>query len=67
MRSWTEKDVENLLRNSVFPNPQHKEQLKKRLLDEGAELSLEDLSDVAAGMRPRTDKKKTMIFPEDQK
>jgi hypothetical protein len=51
MRSWTEKDVENLIRNSAFPNRGHKARLRGRLLEPAVELYPEDLDAAAGGVR----------------
>lgn len=48
MSKWTEKDLENLIRNSVFSNPLHKNALRERLFETDIPLSPDDL-DAAAG------------------
>ena len=50
MGNWTEKDVENLIRDSVFPNPGHKRELRRQLLETTVELDLGDLDAVAGGV-----------------
>ena len=49
MKTRSEKDVEDLIRNAAFPNPAHKQKLRKQLMEQMTEeLDLEDL-DMAAG------------------
>ena len=48
-KAWTEKDIENLIKDSAFPNPAHKNALRDRLSDKDRILSLEDLELVAGG------------------
>ena len=49
MGEWKEKDVEKLIRNSLFPNPVHKRELRQ-YLSEVEELGLDDLEAVAGGL-----------------
>lgn len=47
----TEIDVEQLIADSAFPNPDHKRKLRERLFGQKArELSLVELAAVAGGM-----------------
>ena len=46
---WTEKEVENLIKNSSFPDPAQKDVLRRRLLEDDTVLDLEDLELVAGG------------------
>ena len=48
MKTWTDKDIEKLIRDSAFPNPSHKEALRARLFEETLSLGPEDL-DMAVG------------------
>ena len=48
-KTWTEKDVENLIRDSAFPNPAHKDALRRQLLESDVPLDLEDLEMAAGG------------------
>ena len=48
MKARTDQDIENLIKNSVFPNPGHKRKLRERLFEPTTELSLDEL-DAAAG------------------
>ena len=50
MKSWTEKDIENLIKSSAFPNPAHKKALKERLFEPTVKLSLDDLNAAAGGV-----------------
>ena len=52
MKTWTDRDVENLIRESAFPNPAHKSSLRKQLFEQDARLDLDDLDAVAGGVRP---------------
>ena len=49
MKTWTEKDIEKLLRGISFPNPAHKKALKKRLFEEKMALGPDDLELAAGG------------------
>ena len=57
-KDWTEKDVERLIRDSVFSNPEHKKALREKLTEPAVfELGLEDLSMAAGGVKlPEEDK-----------
>lgn len=47
-----DKDVEDLIRNSVFTNPSHKEALRERLFEPKVfELCLDDLAAAAGGVK----------------
>ena len=50
MKRWTEKDIENLLKNSAFPNSAHKRALREQLFEPAIELSLDDLKAAAGGV-----------------
>ncbi|MCR5005929.1 MAG: hypothetical protein K6A77_08485 [Clostridiales bacterium] len=57
MKARSEKDVEDLIRNTAFPNPGHKQKLKRRLMEQMTEeLDLEDLDMAAGGVT---------VFPEE--
>ena len=49
MRAWTDKDVENLIREGIVPDPAHKNRLRERLFGENRELELDELAEVAGG------------------
>ena len=49
MKAWAEKDIENLIKDSKFMNPAHKNALRRRLLEDASVLDLEDLEMVAGG------------------
>ena len=49
MRAWTDKDVENLIREGIVPDPAHKNRLRERLFGENRELDRDDLAEVAGG------------------
>ena len=49
MKAWTEKDIENLINNSTFPNHAHKSALLRQLAASDAALDLDDLDKVAGG------------------
>ena len=49
MKTWNDRDVENLIREGAFPNPAHKSSLRERLFEPDAQLDLEDLDAVAGG------------------
>ena len=51
-RDFTEKDVENLIKNSSFPDPAHKDALRERLFSGDLQLGLGDLEQVAGGTAP---------------
>ena len=63
--AWTEKDVENLIQNSAFPNPAQKDALRRQLFDKSMPLDLEDLEMVAGGKRP-SDEEKWEAWPEPE-
>ena len=46
----TNQDMENLLRGGAFSNLSHRDALRKRLFDETAVLSVEDLDGVTGGV-----------------
>ena len=49
----TEIDVEKLIADSAFPNPEHKRRLRGRLFgQEARELSLDELAAAAGGYAP---------------
>lgn len=50
MSKWTEKDIENLIRNSVFSNPLHKNTLRERLFETDIPLDPDDLDAAAGGV-----------------
>ncbi len=65
IRNWTEKDMENLIRDSTFPNRGHKARLRGRLLEPTIELCPEDLDAAAGGMtRSEPDKDNDLPAPE---
>ena len=49
MRRPTEKDVENIIQGSTFPNTAHREALRCQLFDTSLPLMPEDLAAVAGG------------------
>ena len=51
MKDWTEKDVENLIKNSAFQDQAHKDRLRRRLFDVDMQLGLDELELVAGGKR----------------
>ena len=57
-KEWTEKDVESLLKDSIFTNPSHKEALHERLFEPAVfKLELDDLAQAAGGVKlPEEDK-----------
>ena len=65
-KEWTEKDIENLIQNSKFPNPAHKDMLRDRLPEEDVLLDLDDL-EMAAGGRVVTEPEVWDILPIDRK
>ena len=68
MKNRTEKDVENLIKNSAFPNPAHKEALRRRLFDAAVPLELEELDLVAGGKNlPEQEAWTAWPAPEDDK
>lgn len=46
--AWTDRDLEKLLRDSVFSDPAHKKALRAKLSETVAELGLDKLELVAA-------------------
>ena len=51
MESWTEKDIENLVKNSAFPNPAHKKALREQLFGSAKKLGIDDLKAAAGGVK----------------
>ncbi len=49
MKTWTENEIEKLLRGISFPNPAHKKALKKRLFEDQMALSPDELELAAGG------------------
>ena len=62
---WTDKDVENLIQDSAFVNPDHKNALRRRLLEQNVMLDLEDL-DLVAGGRTLSEQEEWKVWPTDQ-
>ena len=62
MKTWSEKDVENLIRNSEFSNPAHKKALREKLFTEDLQLGLDDL-DMVAGGKSIAEQEKWEIWP----
>ena len=50
MKKITETDIENLIRNSQFPNPGHKRILREKLFRSTIELDIDDLAKAAGGV-----------------
>ena len=51
-KEWTEKDVEILIRDSSFTNPEHKEALRGKLCEPAVlELCTDDLEMAAGGVK----------------
>ena len=50
MKTWNDRDVENLIREGVAPDPAHKSSLRKRLFEQDGQLDLDDLAKVAGGV-----------------
>ena len=50
MKKITETDIENLIKNSKFTNPVHKDKLRKKLFESAIELDLDDLAMAAGGV-----------------
>ena len=51
-KEWTEKDVEILIRDSSFTNPEHKEALRGKLSEPAVlELCTDDLEMAAGGVK----------------
>ena len=66
MKNWTEKEIENLIKNSAFPNPAHKKALRQKLFEPVIELSLDDLDAAAGGvMLSETENRKPWQMGEE--
>ena len=52
MKTWNDRDVENLIREGVYPDPAHKSRLRERLFGEDRQLGPDDLAMVAGGTAP---------------
>ena len=50
MKKLTETDIENLIKNSRFPNPDHKSRLREQLFESSIELDVDALAKVAGGV-----------------
>ena len=50
MKKLTETDIENLIKNSQFPNPGHKNKLREQLFESTIELDLDAIANVAGGV-----------------
>ena len=50
MAIWSERDIEQLLRSGVKPDPGHKEALRARLVHGQVQLGLDELENVTGGV-----------------
>ena len=50
MKKLTDTDIENLIKNSQFPNPGHKSRLREQLFESSIELDVDALAKVAGGV-----------------
>lgn len=50
IKKMTETDIESLIKNSQFPNPDHKCKLREQLFGSAAELDFDVLARVAGGV-----------------
>ena len=67
MEKWTDKDIENLIKNCSITDPVYKEELRKRFTEDGFKLSLDDLDAVAGGVRSSVkDEWAGWFFPGDE-
>ena len=63
MKKWTEIDIENLIRNSVFPNPVHKKAVHEKLFKLAVKLDIDDLMSAAGGvMQPESENESHQSF-----
>ena len=68
MKDWTEKDVENLIKNSAFQDQAHKDRLRQLLFDADMPLGLDELELVAGGKRlPEPEEWTPWPVPEEKK
>ena len=48
--TWTDKDIEILIKTSTFSNPAHKKALREKLFEPVIELDPDDLNAAAGGL-----------------
>ena len=63
MSARADKTIEDIIRNSAFPNPAHKDALRGRLFDGDVPLDLDDLETVTGG-KALPVQEKWLVWPE---